>query len=244
MGDEAEMARLARVLGHEFADPGLLRDALTHRSFANERPHLAPNDNERLEFLGDAVAGVVASSLLFERFPQAREGELTRRRADLVCEPSLAEIARALGVGEALRLGRGEERSGGRDKPRLLASALEACLGAVYLDGGESAAMSVGRTLFEDRIERAAPGAGDFKSRVQELVQSTRGLTPRYRLLATEGPDHDRLFRVAIHVGGEVLGEGEGRSKGEAEQAAAERAWTRLSESSPAEDGAGRDGVE
>lgn len=238
MADEEEqIATVARALGYEPVDPRLLRDALTHRSYANERPRHAPRDNERLEFLGDSVVGLVVSTLLWERFPDAPEGELTRRRADLVCEPTLAEIARYVGIGEALRLGRGEQRSGGRDKPRLLASALEACFGAVYLEGGVEAAMRVGRGLFEGRIAQTPPGASDFKSRVQELVQSERGVTPRYRLLSTQGPDHARLFRVAIQIGDEVLGEGEGRSKGEAEQAAAERAWERLSGPRDAEAG-------
>lgn len=241
MPDEVErIEAVARALGHAFARSELLRDALTHRSFANERPELAPRDNERLEFLGDAVAGLVVSSLLWERYPDASEGELTQRRADLVCEAALASMARDLGIGEALRLGRGEERSGGRDKPRLLASALEACLGAVFLDGGPSAAMTVGRALFGQRLELAVPGASDYKSRVQELVQSERGVTPRYRLLGAEGPDHDRRFRVAIQVGDELLGEGEGRSKGEAEQAAAERAWALLRSASG--DATGDDG--
>ena len=230
MLDEADaLAKVGTALGHGFARPELLRDALTHRSYANERPKLAPTDNERLEFLGDSVVGMVVSTMLWERYPDAPEGELTRRRADLVCEPSLAEIARELGLGEALRLGRGEERSGGREKPRLLASALEACFAAVYLDGGVDVAMRIGRALFADRIDRAAPGASDFKSRVQELVQSRSGITPRYEVLSAEGPDHERVFRVAVHIGAETLGEGEGRSKGEAEQAAAEVAWERLS---------------
>jgi ribonuclease-3 len=227
--DDAPFETVATALGHEFAHPDLLRDALTHRSYANERPKDARTDNERLEFLGDSVVGLVVSTMLWERFPDAPEGELTRRRADLVCEPSLAEIARAVGLGDALRLGRGEERSGGRDKPRLLASALEACFAAVYLDGSEAAAMRVGRQLFGSRIDRTTPGASDFKSRVQELVQSQRGITPRYEVLSAAGPDHERLFHVAVRIGEDTLGEGTGRSKGEAEQAAAEVAWTRLS---------------
>ena len=125
--DDASL-RLCRKLGHTFADRGLLLDALTHRSFKNERPDVCCDDNERLEFLGDAVVGLVVTSLLFTQFPDADEGELTRRRADLVSERGLAEAAEAIGVGEAMRLGRGEERSGGRTKPRLLSSALEACV--------------------------------------------------------------------------------------------------------------------
>ncbi|MEM9730732.1 MAG: ribonuclease III domain-containing protein, partial [Myxococcota bacterium] len=129
-----EAAReLCEGLGYDFESPALLRDALTHSSFRNERPDLAPEDNERLEFLGDAVVGMVVASLLVEHFPSADEGELTQRRADLVSEKGLAKVAVGLGLGPAMRLGRGEEKSGGREKPRLLSSALEACFGAIYL---------------------------------------------------------------------------------------------------------------
>lgn len=211
-------------LGHEFAESAFLLDALTHSSFAHERPEQSRTDNERLEFMGDAVLQWAVSALLLERFPDATAGELTRRRADLVCEEGLAQIARDVGVGAGLRLGRGEERSGGRDKPRLLASAMEACVAAVYIDGGPTAAMRVCRALFEQRLEHSAPGARDFKTRVQEALQR-RGLRPpAYELAAVRGPDHARTFEVAIRVDGQELGRGEGRSKLEAEQAAAERA--------------------
>lgn len=229
MPDEAErILAVARALGQPPSRMDLLRDALTHRSYANECPHLAPADNERLEFLGDAVVGLVASALLFERFPQAAEGELTRRRADLVCEAALADVARELGIGGALRLGRGEERTGGRDKPRLGASALEACFAALYLAGGLDAAVEAGRALFQERIEHTSAGPADFKSRVQELVQAAGGSAPRYELVGTEGPDHAPVFHSAITVGGNVVGEGRGRSKAEAEQAAAAMAFAAL----------------
>ena len=215
-------------LGHVFADRALLLDALTHSSFAHERPGLARSDYERLEFMGDAVLQWAVSALLFERFPDASAGELTRRRADLVCEEGLAHIARAIGVGPGLRLGRGEERSGGRDKPRLLASALEACIAAMYLDGGAEVAMRVCRALFELHLERMAPGARDFKTRMQEVLQRRGQRPPSYELLAVTGPDHARTFDVAIRIDGDELGRGTGRSKLEAEQAAAERALEAL----------------
>jgi len=215
-------------LGHPFGDCSLLTDALTHSSFAHERPEVARTDNERLEFMGDAVLQWAVSALLLERFPDASAGELTRRRADLVCEEGLAQIARDVGVGAGLRLGRGEERSGGRDKPRLLASAIEACIAAIYVDAGAVAAMAVCRALFEQHLSRSAPGARDFKTRVQEALQR-RGLRPpSYELAAVRGPDHARTFEVAIRVDGQELGRGEGRSKLEAEQAAAERALEAL----------------
>ena len=215
-------------LGYPFRETTFLIDALTHSSFAHERPEVARTDNERLEFMGDAVLQWAVSALLLERFPGASAGELTRRRADLVCEEGLAQIARDVGVGAGLRLGRGEERSGGRDKPRLLASAMEACIAAVYVDGGAEEAMRVCRALFEQHLSRSAPGARDFKTRVQEALQR-RGLRPpSYELAAVRGPDHARIFEVAIRVDGQELGRGEGRSKLEAEQAAAERALEAL----------------
>jgi ribonuclease III len=215
---------VAEALGYRFGDPELLMEALTHSSYRNEQPHLAPQDNERLEFLGDAVIDLVASDLLFETHAEAREGELTRRRADLVCEPALTKVAQELGLGPALRLGRGEERSGGRDKPRLLASALEACLGAVYLDGGYEAALAVGKQLLAEHLHAPTPGANDHKSRLQELTQRDRLGTPRYHLVRCEGPDHERRFHVAIFVHDRLLAEADGRSKLAAEQAAARQA--------------------
>jgi ribonuclease-3 len=229
MDDEAEILRaLAAKLGHEFKDLALLRDAVTHKSLANEKPRLAPRDNERLEFLGDALLGLVTSTLLYERFPDAPEGELTRRRADLVCEAGLTEIAEELSLGEALRLGRGEERSGGRVKPRLLSSAVEACLAAVYVDGGLDAAVAVAKRIMTPHLDDRRPGASDFKSRVQEIVQGRGEPTPVYRVVAVEGPDHERAFTIEIVVGDRVLGRGEGRSKTEAEQAAAAEAMSLL----------------
>jgi ribonuclease-3 len=215
-------------LGHDFRDGQLLIDALTHSSYANERAGSARTDNERLEYMGDAVLQWAVSAVLLERYPAATAGELTRRRADLVCEDGLAQIARSLFVGPGLRLGRGEERSGGRDKPRLLASALEACIAAVYLDAGADAAMSVCRALFEQRLEQSAPGARDFKTRVQEALQR-RGLRPpSYELVTVSGPDHARSFEVAVRSDGQELGRGAGRSKLEAEQAAAQLALQTL----------------
>jgi ribonuclease-3 len=227
---EDTIAAVEAGLQHAFADRALLLDALTHSSFAHERPTLARADYERLEYMGDAVLQWAVSALLFDRYPGATAGELTRRRADLVCEEGLAHIARAIGVGPGLRLGRGEERSGGRDKPRLLASALEACVAAVYLDAGTDAAMHVCRALFEQRLERMAPGARDFKTRMQEALQRRGQKPPSYELLAVTGPDHARSFQVAICSDGQELGRGEGRSKLEAEQAAAELALQALND--------------
>jgi len=209
-------------LHYRFSDADLCRDALTHSSFANERPKQAPTDNERLEFLGDAVVGVVVSKLLWERFPNANEGEMTRRRADLVCEAGLASLAVELGLGEAMRLGRGEDLSGGREKARLLSSAFEALMGAVLVDGGEAQVMRVGRLLFEERVLQSSAGTKDHKSRLQELTQARGGAAPTYAVVGIDGPDHDRVYRVEVRTSDSRVAGGQGRSKLEAEQGAAE----------------------
>jgi ribonuclease-3 len=227
--------RLCERLGYSFADKGLLLDALTHRSFKNERPDVALADNERLEFLGDAVVGLVVASLLYVQFPDSDEGELTRRRADLVSEKGLFEAAEEIGIGDALRLGKGEEKSGGRSKSRLLASALEACVGAVYRDGGADAAFAAARRIFEPRLHTSAPGHRDAKSRAQEWAQAHLAGTPSYRLVGTEGPDHDREFTVALELHDEEIATGAGRSKLEAEQSAAGAALDKWALEAPPE---------
>ncbi len=228
MTPEPDFNAVAEALGHRFADVGLLHEALTHRSYANEHPERAPHDNERLEFLGDAVLTLSASTLLWERFPDATEGELTRRRADLVCEASLATIARGLELGKSLRLGRGEDRSGGRDKPRLLCSAFEACIAAVFLDGGIDRTTEVVRRLLAPALNEPELGRRDAKTRVQELVQALGEGTPRYQVLNASGPDHARLFEVSCLSNTRELGRGTGRSKLEAEQSAARAALQAL----------------
>ena len=170
------------------------------------------------------MVDLVAASLLYVQFPDADEGELTRRRADLVSEKGLAEAAQAIGVGAAMRLGKGEEKSGGRDKPRLLSSVLEACIGAIYSDGGAESAFAAARRIFEPRLHTAAPGHRDAKSRAQEWAQANLGGTPSYELVGSEGPDHEREFTVALELNGERVATGTGRSKVDAEQAAAEAA--------------------
>lgn len=222
------IAALQEALGHQFADHEILLDALTHRSFANERPREARTDNDRLEFLGDAVLQWCVSAILWEAFPDATAGEMTRRRADLVCEEGLAEVALDVGLAPSLRLGKGEDRSGGRENPRLLSSAFEACIAAVYMDGGPSAVRDVCEGLFAPRLARMAPGFKDYKTRLQEVLQSQGSGLPQYVVQATTGPDHARIFAVQLMVGIEVLAEGKGRSKLEAEQLAASKALDRL----------------
>jgi ribonuclease-3 len=219
-------------LGYSFRDPELLERALTHSTFANENPTAGP-PNERLEFLGDAVLGLVVTDALFRRHPDLPEGQLAKLRAAVVNMRALADIARDLGVGSFVRLGRGEETSGGRDKSSILADTLEALIGAVYLEHGTEVARLFVHRLVDDLLESsAALGAGlDWKTSLQELT-ATRGLgVPEY-MVTEEGPDHAKIFHAQAVVGGQVYGSGSGRSKKEAEQRAASAAFSQLSEPS------------
>lgn len=221
---------LEERLGHRFADPALRDAALTHRSFANEAPAPCPH-NERLEFLGDAVVDLVATDLLMRRLPEADEGALSQARAAVVSEHALARVAEALGLGAELRLGRGEDQTGGRRKPSLLADAIEAIVGAVYLDAGFDAARGVVERLLAKPCAEAALSAGaDPKTRLQELAQARLHEAPRYGVVGEEGPDHEKTFEVAVIVGGEELARARGRSKKEAEQRAAQIGLRILSE--------------
>ncbi len=222
-------------LGYRFSNPQYILEAMTHRSFRNERRHDTKVDNERLEFLGDSVLSCVIATELWHLYPKASEGELTRRRADAVCEASLAAIAGEIGIGEKLRLGKGEELSGGRSKPRLLACGLEACLGAVYLDGGMEALKAVIQTLFNDTLRQGTPGERDFKSRLQEYAQAELNVTPTYTVTEDEqSPAHARCFhaRVCFATSG-VIAEGQGGSKNDAEQNAAKAALAHLLNPTP-----------
>lgn len=217
--------RLAADLGHEFRDASLLQRALVHRSHTAEHPR--DEDNERLEFLGDAVLQLVVTDFLYHRFPELREGELAKVRAACVNRDELAVIATRLGVGRHLRLGIGERTSGGSSKPSILGDAMEALLAAVYLDGGLEAARRVVLTHWTDVMvaKASAPGRLDFKTRLQELL-AVDGRRPVYAITAS-GPDHARRFTAVVTVEGTAWGSGSGRSKKEAEQAAAQHAMTR-----------------
>jgi len=220
MGD----AGLAERLVHDFADPGLLHQALSHRSWCGEQDD-APS-NERLEFLGDAVLGLVVAEHSYRLYPDLAEGQLAKIRAAVVNARVLAEIADDLGVGDVLLLGRGEEASGGRTKASILADALEAVIGAVYLDAGWTAAQPLVLRLIGDRLAKAAAEPDDFdhKSRLQELAVRQGAGIPRY-VVAGSGPDHDRHYIADVFVGGVRRGTGEGSSKKDAEQDAARSAW-------------------
>lgn len=222
--DTTDLKELEATLGHTFSNPKLLLEAVTHRSFAHENAAGIPHHNERMEFLGDAILGFVVASILSEEYPSAREGELTQRRAALVSGAALGQLASALSLGRHLRLGRGEERTGGREKTRLLASAFEACIAAIYLDGGIDAAVNVGRKLFAEAVRVAAPGAGDWKTRIQEKMQALGKGPLQYQVVEVGGPDHERSYRVSLSLEGVTIGEGVGRSKSEAEQDAAHAA--------------------
>ncbi len=217
--------KLSEKLGYTFQSEDILTHALTHKSFRNEQPTVALADNERLEFLGDAVLDLALSDLLMETFPEDQEGPLSKKRASLVNEEALAEIARNMGLDESLMLGKGERQTGGLQKPRLLASALEAILGAVFKDGGYKAAQDVVKHLFSNYVEGfnegESPFARDFKTRLQELAQEKYRLTPTYTLEGEAGPDHEKVFTVSVHVGNKIEAKGLGRSKKAAEQDAA-----------------------
>ncbi|MEE8406019.1 MAG: ribonuclease III [Acidimicrobiia bacterium] len=215
-------------LRYSFANPEMLRLALTHRSVSSEDPFR--NDNERLEFLGDAVLQLVITDLLYESYPHLAEGEMAKVRAAVVSGPALAEIARSLDLGLYIELAPGEERTGGREKDSILADGVEAILGAVYLDSGIDAVGEVILSLWSDQVaDRAkSPGIKDFKTRLQEhLARDDR--RPAYEVEGS-GPDHSRHFKATVYVDGNRLGSGEGRSKKAAEQSAAEEALAFLSE--------------
>ncbi|WP_248344386.1 ribonuclease III [Anaeromyxobacter paludicola] len=223
-------AELSRRLGVAVAPGPRPLAALTHKSYVNEHRGEGLADNERLEFLGDAVIDLAVSHRLMERFPGAQEGELSKIRASLVDEAALAGIARTLGLGELLRLGRGEELTGGREKASLLADAMEAVVASLYLQGGLALVLEVVDRFLGEAFERAAAGTldRDWKTQLQEQAQSRLRASPRYRVVGERGPDHSKIFEVELELKGEVLGRGEGRSKKDAEQAAARGALEAL----------------
>ncbi len=223
---------LQSVLDHRFRDPALLDEALTHTSYVNELKGSAVPHNERLEFLGDAVLSLVMAEYLASRLPECPEGALSKLKAKLVSESSLAGVAKRIGLGSRLRLGRGEERSKGREKDSLLADAVEAVIAAVHLDGGYEAGRRATLRLFADELRAAteqgtAPGSDDYKTQLQEWCQRRHEALPRYAMVGETGPDHEKMFEVEVSVKEEIMGRGVGRSKKEAEQSAAKQALQR-----------------
>ena len=219
---------LERALGQRFKRDAYRTAALTHRSYAFEQGK--SETNERLEFLGDAVLGVIVTDLAYRRFPKLPEGDLAKLRAAIVNMTTLADVARELRLGEAVLLGKGEEQSGGRDKPSILADALEAVIGALYLDRGLEPARRIVERLFWPRMLTYARGGGerDYKTGLQELAAQEIAAVPQYRV-TERGPDHQKEFTAVVHLAGIAYGSGSGRSKKEAEQQAAREAFERLS---------------
>ena len=222
---------LQHSLAYRFANLTFLEEALTHSSYVNERRTATTTHNERLEFLGDAVLSLVMSEYLASRLPGYSEGALSKLKATLVSESSLARVARRLNLGAYLKLGRGEDRSKGREKDSLLSDAVEAIIAAVHLDGGYDASRDLTLHLFADElrtaIEGQQPGAEDYKTQFQEWCQKRHETLPRYETVRQSGPDHDKVFEVEVSVNDAVAGRGPGRSKKEAEQSAAKEALQR-----------------
>jgi ribonuclease-3 len=217
---KSEIHKLCKTLGYRFKQPELLMQAFRHASYVNEQADSNLEDNERLEFLGDAVVDLAISHLLMEQFKSAEEGDLSKYRAAVVDEAGLYQIALTLSLGTYLLLGKGEEQSGGREKPSILANSVEALIGALYLDAGFDKTMEVIRKLFSSSLKRVGTQQmiHDFKSLLQEYTQASYKTLPRYHLVKETGPAHDKTFTVALMLNGERLGEGEGKSKKEAEQ--------------------------
>lgn len=229
LDDVADYSQLEAVLGVAFQDRALLEQALRHPSWCNEQGEPRPEDNERLEFLGDAVLDLVISHRVMTRFPTAQEGDLSVTRQQIVSEAALSEVARQLQIGAWIQLGKGEEKSGGRDKPKILADMFEALIGAVYLDGGYAAAWDmIDRVLGARILAVELKNFYDFKTRLQETAQARLKATPTYQVVQELGPDHDKRFVVAVNIGGEEWARAVGKSKKEAEQMAAAEAHFRL----------------
>lgn len=228
-GELTDLSELERSLGISFQDPSLLKNALVHSSYLNENPDCPLADNERLEFLGDAVLGLVVAEELYRRYPAFSVGEMTRLRSALVCQDALARLARPLQLGDYLVMGRGEEASGGRSRESNLARAFEAVLGAIYLDGGiEATRRFLFRTLYPELERVQKEGEPDYKSRLQQLAQSRR-MNIFYRSVKETGREHERRFTVEVVVEEVARGRGEGKSRKEAEQEAARQALQNLS---------------
>ena len=218
---------LEKGLGYTFQNKALLENALTHSSYANEKRD-GRTSNERLEFLGDSILGFVVADFLYRRYPDKPEGDLTRIRADLVCERNLAKAAGTIRLGEFLLLGHGEAHGGGRTRDSIVADATESVLAASYLDGGFEAAKGIIDRLILSDLPTGRPGNFDYKTMFQELVQREKDQVIHYELIGESGPDHDKTFQVEVLLNGKVVGVGRGHSKKKAEQAAAQEAISKL----------------
>ncbi len=225
-----DLSELSKKLGYTFKQPELLTEAFRHSSYVNELPNSDLTDNERLEFLGDAVLDLAISHILMDLFQDSKEGDLSKYRAMVVNERGLCQVARELSLGEYLLLGKGEEISRGREKPSILANTMEALLGALYLDAGFGKTKEIVHRLFSPLLLKIDSGKvpNDYKSQLQEYTQEVYKTRPEYALVDESGPAHDKTFRVALLLEGKVMAEGEGKSKKEAEQKAAKEAFACL----------------
>lgn len=221
---------LEAAIGYRFSDITLLQNALSHSSYANERYHDSLKSNERLEFLGDSILGMIVAEYLYRNFPNRPEGELTRMRADMVCEQALALIAEKIHLGDHLMLGHGETQSGGKKRASILADAVESVIAACFLDGGMNAARSFVETFVLCDVPVTKLHNVDYKTALQELVQKKKNQTLEYRLVGESGPDHDKQFTVEVLLNDVVIGQGIGRSKKRAEQDAARAALENIEE--------------
>ncbi|MBI9011620.1 MAG: ribonuclease III [Clostridiales bacterium] len=221
-----ELEHLEGVLNYKFKDQSILRLALTHSSYANELRDKSSDYNERLEFLGDSVLGIVISEYVYSEHPDFKEGELTKMRSKIVCESTLAEVAAELDLGEYMLFGKGEALTGGRTRRSILADAFEALIAAIYLDGGFEIVKPFIYAFMQEKIDMAEKGliVDDYKTHLQELIQTKKDNRIKYELMEENGPDHRKLFRTAVKLNGNVIGIGEGRSKKESEQEAAKMA--------------------
>lgn len=217
---------LEKVIKYEFKDIGILINALTHSSYANEKKNMKISSNERLEFLGDSVLNFIVSSYIYSSYPNLPEGEMTKIRASVVCEHTLKELSNSIGLGDYLKLGKGEEQTGGRKRPSILADVFEAVVGGIYIDGQLESAKKFVMSKLEKQIKEAAEGSGmlDYKTTLQEELQKKGDVKIVYEVIDESGPDHDKKFKVKVKCNERALGIGIGKSKKEAEQVAARQA--------------------
>jgi ribonuclease-3 len=226
--DESKTKELQKKLGYEFNDQNQLIKALTHSSYANEGAINNSKSNERLEFLGDSLLGMSVALMIYKSKPELSEGQMTKLRAQLVCERSLAAVAVQLDLGEYLLLGRGEQSGGGRNRPSILSDALEAVIAAVYLDGGYEPVENLISSFFSEQINAPIKSVTDFKTQLQEIIQCKTGQKLAYELISVHGPDHQKSFTADVKLNGKTIGTGTGKSKKNAEQEAAKAAVDKL----------------
>jgi len=229
--DDKRISKLQERLDYKFNDTTLLIRSLTHSSFANEKNNSGISSNERLEFLGDSLLGMMVALLIYETEPEMSEGQMTKQRAEFVCEKNLAALSTLLELGSYLFLGRGEDTGGGRKRPSILADAFEAVLAAIYLDGGFSPAYRFVTYYFKNHINNVKKADSDYKTLLQETVQVKSGQKHTYELTNEEGPDHDKTFTAAVKLNDKIIGTGKGKSKKSAEQEAARAALESIGKS-------------